>query len=111
MYIHNNSLFPPFPPPPTHHPSFPSVFRIIVAGEVTNLVANLSAQVFRFDSVYNLSPELTLNVSDHYPVEFQLQSTASLTDAPTTATAGALALKWSHFLSIFLFVFITTVML
>ena len=54
--------------------------------------------MFRLDSAYNLSPELTLNVSDHYPVEFQLRLTVSLTDTPTTATAGALALKWSQFL-------------
>ena len=67
--------------------------------------------MFRFDSAYNLSPELTLNISDHYPVEFQLQSIASPTDAPTTATAGVLALKWSQFLSVFLFVFITTAVL
>ena len=101
------SLSPHPPPPPLSLSlslSFPSIFRIIVIGEVTNLVANQSAQVFRFESVYNLSPELTSNVGDHYPVEFQLQSTACLTDAPTTATAGALSLKWSQFLSVFLFV-------
>ena len=30
--------------------------------------------MYKFDSAYNLSSELALNVSDHYPVEFQLRA-------------------------------------
>ena len=41
--------------------------------------------MFRFDTAYSLSPELTMSVSDHYPVEFQLQSTAT---GETSATGG-----------------------
>ena len=69
--------------------------RIITAGEITNLVADQSAQVFRFDTAYSLSSQLTSNVSDHYPVEFELQSTAN---------DEALALRWSQLLSVFLIV-------
>ena len=44
-------------------------FRIIACGDtIHNCVVPGSAQVFRFDDMFGLSEELTLRVSDHYPV-------------------------------------------
>ena len=88
--------------------------RIITAGEITNLVANQSAQVFKFDTAYSLSSQLTSDVSDHYPVEFQLQSTASgpvTVSFPGPGTDGALALRWSQLLSLFLIVLTAIILL
>ena len=81
--------------------------RITIASEITNLVANQSAQVFRFDIAYSLSSQLTSNVSNHYPVGFQLQSMANgpvTVTYPGPDTDGALALRWSQLLSVFLIV-------
>ena len=36
-------------------------------------LVNESAGVFRYDDEYNLTMELALDVSDHYPVHFTLQ--------------------------------------
>ena len=67
--------------------------KIVIAGDVAGYVANGSAGVFRFDEVYGLSFEQTLAVSDHYPVEFSLQ------------TGGTEQLSPSHFSLIFICLF------
>lgn len=48
--------------------------RYIMTGSLYNksLVAN-SARVFRFDQEFSLPPELTTDVSDHYPIELRLR--------------------------------------
>ena len=63
----------------------------MIAGGISDLVAKQSARVYRFDTALNLSPTLTSNVSDHYPVEFQLQS---------PAVGGASTLNHSLFVSL-----------
>lgn len=46
--------------------------RIVVTNEVTETYVPDTATVFRFDQVFDLSPELTGKVSDHYPVQMRL---------------------------------------
>lgn len=48
--------------------------RIVVAGEIGHLIRDGSARVFRFDEKYKLAKDQTLDVSDHYPVEIEMQS-------------------------------------
>lgn len=50
-----------------------TLYRIVVSGSVLDYVVNGSAGVFRYDDQYNLTMELALDVSDHYPVHFTLQ--------------------------------------
>ena len=50
------------------------LFRIIACGEtINNCVVPGSPAVFRFDDEFGLSEELTLRVSDHYPVSCLLK--------------------------------------
>ena len=50
------------------------VFRIIACSEnINNCVVPGSPEVFRFDDEFGLSEELTLRVSDHYPVSCLLK--------------------------------------
>ncbi|KAM8915559.1 deoxyribonuclease 1 like 4, tandem duplicate 1 isoform 1-T2 [Spinachia spinachia] len=51
--------------------------RIVVYGDdMLDAVVPNSAKPFNFQEAYGLSTELTLKVSDHYPVEVELKSTA-----------------------------------
>jgi endonuclease/exonuclease/phosphatase family metal-dependent hydrolase len=48
--------------------------RIIVGGGIADCIVPDSVQVFRFDVAYNLNQSEAENVSDHYPVEMELNS-------------------------------------
>ena len=50
-----------------------------MSGGVLDYVVNDSAGVFRYDDQYNLTMELALDVSDHYPVHFILQGNQCIT--------------------------------
>ena len=75
--------------------------------------------MFRFDTAYmQFVNEFSTNIKRrrqwHYPVEFQLQSTASgpvTVSFPGPGTDGALALRWSQLLSLFLIVLTAIVLL
>ncbi len=47
--------------------------HIVTTGEITGRVVADSAQVYYFDQALDLPEDLTLKVSDHYPVELQLR--------------------------------------
>lgn len=51
--------------------------RFIVSGEIESSILPGSAQPFRYDLAYNLTRELTLAVSDHYPIECSIQGKGS----------------------------------
>jgi len=44
-----------------------------VAGSIDENIPRNSVDVFRFDLNYSLSQDLTERVSDHYPIQLQLQ--------------------------------------
>ncbi|CAC5419967.1 DNASE1L [Mytilus coruscus] len=53
--------------------------RFVVAGaNLKNAVVPNSARVFKFDDYFNLTPEQTGDVSDHYPIEMQLAGKANM---------------------------------
>ncbi len=49
--------------------------RIVVSGEIRNYIPNQNIGVFRFDVEYALSLEESQEVSDHFPVEFEVGGT------------------------------------
>ena len=49
-----------------------------MAGEIGNYIVPNSAGIFRFDQAYGLNNELTEDVSDHYPIECELQGRREL---------------------------------
>lgn len=46
--------------------------RIVVSGEIRDYIPNQSIGVFRFDIEYGLTLADSLDISDHFPVEFQV---------------------------------------
>lgn len=55
--------------------------RIVLCGqEIVNSVVPRSNGVFDFQKAYELSEEEALDVSDHFPVEFKLQSSRAFTN-------------------------------
>ena len=55
--------------------------RIVLCGqEIVNSVVPRSSGVFDFQKAYDLSEEEALDVSDHFPVEFKLQSSRAFTN-------------------------------
>lgn len=55
--------------------------RIVLRGqEIVNSVVPNSNSVFDFQKAYQLSEEEALDVSDHFPVEFKLQSSRAFTN-------------------------------
>lgn len=53
--------------------------RFIAAGvKLQNAIVPYSAQVLKFDEIYQLSEELTLKISDHYPIEVKLAGKANI---------------------------------
>ncbi|XP_063423440.1 deoxyribonuclease-1-like [Mytilus trossulus] len=53
--------------------------RFVVAGsKLKDAVVPNSARVFKFDEYFNLTPEQTSAVSDHYPIEMQLAGKANM---------------------------------
>ena len=48
--------------------------RMIVAGQLVNHVARNKVEIFRFDLEYSLTSEMTVQVSDHYPISLVVQS-------------------------------------
>lgn len=56
--------------------------RIVLRGqEIVNSVIPKSNGIFDFQKAYELSEEEALNVSDHFPVEFKLQSSRAFTNS------------------------------
>lgn len=56
--------------------------RIVLRGqEIVNSVVPHSSGVFDFQKAYELSEEEALDVSDHFPVEFKLQSSRAFTNS------------------------------
>ncbi|XP_037654932.1 deoxyribonuclease gamma [Choloepus didactylus] len=56
--------------------------RIVLRGqEIISSVVPDSNRVFDFQKAYKLTEEEALNVSDHFPVEFKLQSSTALTNS------------------------------
>ncbi len=49
------------------------IYRIVIAGDVKCYIVKNSAGVVKFDMDYELTSEEAQSVSDHYPVQFQLQ--------------------------------------
>ncbi|CAH7349203.1 deoxyribonuclease gamma [Phodopus roborovskii] len=55
--------------------------RIVLRGqEIVNSVVPRSNGIFNFQKAYSLSEEGALDVSDHFPVEFKLQSSRAFTN-------------------------------
>ncbi|XP_020824632.1 deoxyribonuclease gamma [Phascolarctos cinereus] len=55
--------------------------RIVVQGQkINSSIVPDSANIFDFQKAYRLTEEEALNVSDHFPVEFKLQSGGSFTN-------------------------------
>ncbi|EGV92987.1 Deoxyribonuclease gamma [Cricetulus griseus] len=55
--------------------------RIVLRGqEIVNSVVPRSNGIFDFQKAYELSDEEALDVSDHFPVEFKLQSSRASTN-------------------------------
>lgn len=55
--------------------------RIVLRGqEITDSVVPKSSSVFDFQKAYGLTDEEALDVSDHFPVEFKLQSSRAITN-------------------------------
>lgn len=55
--------------------------RIVLRGqEIVDSVVPKSSSVFNFEKAYGLTEEQALEVSDHYPIEFQLKSSEALTN-------------------------------
>uniref|UniRef100_A0A2K5F5Z3 Deoxyribonuclease n=1 Tax=Aotus nancymaae TaxID=37293 RepID=A0A2K5F5Z3_AOTNA len=61
--------------------------RIVLRGqEIVSSVVPKSASVFDFQKAYKLSEEEALDVSDHFPVEFKLQSSRAFTNSKKSIT-------------------------
>ncbi|XP_006169235.1 deoxyribonuclease gamma [Tupaia chinensis] len=61
--------------------------RIVLRGqEIVNSVVPNSNGVFDFQKAYKLTEERALNVSDHFPVEFKLQTSRVLTNNKKSIT-------------------------
>uniref|UniRef100_A0A2K6TTI8 Deoxyribonuclease 1L3 n=1 Tax=Saimiri boliviensis boliviensis TaxID=39432 RepID=A0A2K6TTI8_SAIBB len=61
--------------------------RIVLRGqEIVSAVVSKSASVFDFQKAYKLSEEKALDVSDHFPVEFKLQSSRTFTNSKKSIT-------------------------
>ncbi|XP_039333319.1 deoxyribonuclease gamma [Saimiri boliviensis] len=61
--------------------------RIVLRGqEIVSAVVSKSASVFDFQKAYKLSEEKALDVSDHFPVEFKLQSSRAFTNSKKSIT-------------------------
>lgn len=61
--------------------------RIVLRGqEIVNSVVPKSNGVFDFQKAYELSEEEALNVSDHFPVEFKLQSSRAFSNSKKSVT-------------------------
>ncbi|XP_074140376.1 deoxyribonuclease gamma-like isoform X2 [Sminthopsis crassicaudata] len=55
--------------------------RIVVHGQkINNSIVPDSAKTFNFNKVYQLTEEEALDISDHFPVEFELQPGGSFTN-------------------------------
>ncbi|XP_057561022.1 deoxyribonuclease gamma [Hippopotamus amphibius kiboko] len=55
--------------------------RIVLRGqEIVNSVVPRSKSIFNFQKAYRLTEEKALDVSDHFPVEFKLQSSKAFTN-------------------------------
>lgn len=64
--------------------------RFVMSGDsFISAVKAGSADVFRFDTAYKLTQEQTEAVSDHYPIELQLDTVAT-TEVTTTTTSSTL---------------------
>ncbi|XP_004368703.1 deoxyribonuclease gamma isoform X2 [Trichechus manatus latirostris] len=56
--------------------------RIVLRGqEIINSVVPNSNSIFNFQKAYGLAEEEALDVSDHFPVEFKLQSSSAVTNS------------------------------
>ncbi|XP_007935467.1 deoxyribonuclease gamma [Orycteropus afer afer] len=56
--------------------------RIVLRGqEIVNSVVPNSNNIFNFQEAYELTEEEALDVSDHFPVEFKLQSSRAITNS------------------------------
>ncbi|KAM9185958.1 deoxyribonuclease gamma [Dugong dugon] len=56
--------------------------RIVLRGqEIINSVVPNSSGIFNFQKAYGLAEEEALDVSDHFPVEFKLQSSRAITNS------------------------------
>ncbi|XP_008980140.1 deoxyribonuclease gamma [Callithrix jacchus] len=61
--------------------------RIVLRGqEIVSSIVPKSTSVFDFQKAYKLSEEKALDVSDHFPVEFKLQSSRALTNSKKSIT-------------------------
>ena len=68
---------------------FSPQYRIVVAGDIGTYVVKDSPGVFRFDLEYNLNTDHVGDVSDHYPVQFQLEG-----DGPTGGVVAMVTTTW-----------------
>nr|XP_003409875.2 deoxyribonuclease gamma [Loxodonta africana] len=55
--------------------------RIVLRGQIISSVVPNSNSIFNFQKAYELSEEEALNISDHFPVEFKLQSSRAITNS------------------------------
>lgn len=78
--------------------------RIVVTSGLQSSAAN--AQVFRFDTALGLNEEEARDVSDHYPVEFDLVTEGGNSDSPDDDSGSSNALSY-----IFLFTSFATFIL
>nr|XP_048277009.1 deoxyribonuclease gamma [Myodes glareolus] len=68
--------------------------RIVLRGqEIVNSVIPNSNGVFDFQKTYQLSEEEALDVSDHFPVEFKLQSSSAFNNNNNNNNRKSVALK------------------
>uniref|UniRef100_A0A8C2RNI5 Deoxyribonuclease n=1 Tax=Capra hircus TaxID=9925 RepID=A0A8C2RNI5_CAPHI len=62
--------------------------RIVLRGqEIVNSVVPQSNHIFDFQKAYRLSEQKALDVSDHFPVEFKLQSSRAFTNSKKSVSS------------------------